>query len=77
MLETSSIIVARIEPTTEPRIESGVGAASADREPQGDAPPLARKEKRRLKAKAVGASSEQSAPDELDDSEKHQLDTLA
>ena len=74
MAETSSIIVARIEPTTEPRIESGVGAASADREPQGDAPPLARKEKRRLKAKAVGASSEQSAPD---DSEKHQLDMLA
>jgi hypothetical protein len=25
----------------------------------------------------VGASSEQSAPDELDDSEKHQLDMLA
>ncbi len=77
MAETSSIIAARIEQGIEPRIEAGVGAASADREPQGDAPPLARKEKRRLKAKAAGASSEQSAPDELDDSEKHQLDTLA
>lgn len=77
MSETSSIVVARIEPTIEPRIESGVGAASANGEPQGEAPPLARSEKRRLKAKAVGASSERSEPDELDDSEKHQLDTLA
>jgi hypothetical protein len=74
MAETSSIIVARIEPNIEPRIESGVGPASAYGEPQGEAPPPARKEKPRLKAKAVGASSEQSAPD---DSEKHQLDTLA
>jgi hypothetical protein len=81
MAETSSIIVARIEsnigPNTEPRIESGVGSASAYGEPQGEAPPLARKEKPRLKAKAVGASRERSEADELDDSEKHQLDTLA
>jgi hypothetical protein len=77
MAETSSIIVARIEPHTEPRIESGVGPASAYGEPQGEAPPPGRKEKPRLKAKAVGASSERSEADELDDSEKHQLDTLA
>jgi len=77
MAETSSIIVARIEPNIEPRIESGVGPASAYREPQGEAPPPGRKEKPQLKAKGVGASSERSEPGELDDSEKHQLDTLA
>jgi hypothetical protein len=55
------------------RIES----ASSYREPDADKPSPAARQKRRPKAKAVGASRDRSEPDELDDSEKHQLDTLA
>lgn len=56
---------------------SRIESATAYPEPDRNKRSLDAKEKPRPKAKAVGASRDRSEPEELDDSERHQLDTLA
>jgi hypothetical protein len=56
---------------------SRIESASSYREPDGNRPPVAAKEKTRSKAKAVGSLLDRLQPDEPDESERHQLDTLA
>ena len=56
---------------------SRIESATSYREPEGNKPSLAARERLRPKAKAMGASRERPETEELDDSEKHELDTLA
>ncbi len=55
-----------------PRIEP----ASSYREPDKDLPPL-RTQKPRPRAKAASAQGDSSEPFEPEDSDKHELDTMA
>jgi hypothetical protein len=56
---------------------SRIEPASSYREPESNMPPGTKKEKQRPRFRAPAVPGETSAADERDDSEKHQLDTMA